>query len=387
MTVDRRSDILLYVELIFILAVALSVAAMAPLALPLLGIATEVGRAQGLRAPEGSAELPHSARDVELSVQRRLYGGRRGAALVANHTGSVPVRSGLLIHDRYRLRERLGAGGMASVYRAHDELLDRDVAVKLIAERFAADPAHVERFRREARLCARLAHSNIVAILDAGVQPRDFIVMEFVDGLDAHKLLQRRGRLTPGQTVHVVAQICDALTHAHNGGVVHGDVSPSNILLRRSDGTAKLADFGLASRTGEVAWAHAGELLGTPGYVAPEVLWGSEPTPRSDLYCLGVVAYRLLAGPTRLSAGDADATAPLLTAARPIPPLAEVCPDLPRGLAGAVQRAIALVPDSRQESVAEFRAQLIGKHRRLSLAPSASVTPPQPVRTELPRAA
>ena len=387
MTDDRRSEILLCVELIFILAVALSVAAMTPLALPLLGIATEVGRAQGPRAPEGSAELPRSATDVEVSVQRRLYGGRPGGAIVAKDTGSVPARSGLLIHDRYRLRERLGAGGMASVYRAHDELLDRDVAVKLIAERFAADPAHVERLRREARLCARLAHPNILAVLDAGVQPRDFIVMEFVDGFDAHRLVQRRGRLTPGQAVHVVAQICDALAHAHDRGVVHGDVSPSNILLRRADGRAKLADFGLASRTGEVVRTPAGELLGTPGYVAPEVLWGSEPTPRSDLYCLGAVAYRFLAGPTRLSAGDADATAPLMTAARPRPPLAEVCPDLPRGLAGAVQRALAFEPDSRQESVAEFRAQLIGKHRRLSPAPSASVTPSQPVRTELPRAA
>ena len=387
MTVDRRSEMLLCVEPIFILAVVLSVAAVTPFALPFLGIATEVGRARGSRAPEGSAELPQSARDVEASVRRRLYGGRSGAVLVANGTGSAPVRSGLLIHDRYRLRERLGAGGMAGVYRAHDELLDRDVAVKLIADRFAADPAHVERLRREARLCARLAHSNILVILDAGVQPRDFIVMEFVDGLDAYQLLRRRGRLTPGLTVHIIAQICDALTHAHDRGVVHGDVSPSNILLRRADGRAKLADFGLASRTGEVVRTQPGELLGTPGYVAPEVLWGSEPTPRSDLYCLGVVAYRFLAGPTRLSAGDADATAPLMTAARPLPPLAEVCPDLPRGLAAAVQRAVAFEPDSRQESVAEFRAQLIGNHRRLSPAPSASATPPQPVRAELPRAA
>src|ERR1700761_27174 len=201
MTVDRRSEMLLCVELIFILAVALSVAAVAPFAVPLLGIATEVARPRGLGAPEGSAEPHDSARDVEVSVRRRLYGGRRGAVLVANRTGSVPVGSGLLIHDRYRLLERLGAGGMASVYRAHDELLDRYVAVKLIADRFAADPAHVERLHREARLCARLAHSNILAVLDAGARPRDFIVMELVDGLDAYKLLQRRGRLTPGQAV------------------------------------------------------------------------------------------------------------------------------------------------------------------------------------------
>jgi len=376
---------LLCVELIFVLAVVLSGASIATLALPLLGIATEVGRARGRRALEGSAEHPDSARDVEVSVRRRLYGGRPGAVPVANRTGSVPVGSGLLIHDRYRLLKRLGAGGMASVYRAHDELLDRYVAVKLIADRFAADPAHVERLHREARLCARLAHSNIPAVLDAGARPRDFIVMELVDGLDAYRLLHRRGRLTPGQAVHVLAQICDALTHAHDRGVVHGDVSPSNILLRRCDGAAKLADFGLACRTGEGAPTHAGELLGTPGHVAPEVLWGYEATPRSDLFCLGVVAYRFLAGPT--SAGDADATAPLMTAARPLPPLADVRSDLPRGLVAAVQRAVSVEPDSRQDSVAEFRAELIGQRRRLSAAPSAGVTPRQPVRTELPRAA
>ena len=219
------------------------------------------------------------------------------------------------------------------------------------------------------------------------MQPRDFIVMEYVDGLDARQLLQRRGRLTLGETVHVVAQICDALTYAHHQGVVHGDVSPSNILVRRSDRVAKLADFGLASRTADVGSTHAAATLGTPGHVAPEVLWGAQPTPRSDLYCLGVVAYRCLAGPTELCAGDAGATALLPTAIPAMPHLGTVRPDLPRGLVAAVQQAVAPDPDSRQDSVAEFRAQLLGARGRLVPAQRARATLPASVRSELPRAA
>ncbi len=148
---------------------------------------------------------------------------------------------------RYRLLERVGAGGMATVYRARDERLKRDVAVKVIAERLARDPLFVRRFRREAELCARLMHPNIVAVLDAGVEPQDFIVMEFVHGIDAGRMLHRRERLTPGETIHVVAQVCEALAYAHARDVVHQDVSPGNILIRQPDFATKLADFGLAS--------------------------------------------------------------------------------------------------------------------------------------------
>jgi serine/threonine-protein kinase len=275
---------------------------------------------------------------------------------------------------------------MASVYRARDHLLKRDVAVKLIAERFADDPPFVERFRQEARLCARLAHPNILAVLDAGDEPRDFIVMELVDGLDAGRLLQRRGRLTPGQTVHVVVQVCEALQYAHEQGVVHCDLAPPNILLRHSGGTAKLADFGLASEAVDVASTGAEEAMGTPGYVAPEVLWGDKPTPRSDLYSLGVVAYRLLAGPPGFRP-RARATSPLATAAPRMPPLAEARPDLPRGLIAAVQQAMALEVDSRQDSVAEFRAQLIDGRRGSHPVRRARATLPEVARGELPRAA
>lgn len=272
---------------------------------------------------------------------------------------------------------------MATVYRARDERLTREVAVKVLAERLAPDPLSVRRFRREAKLCARLAHPNIVAILDAGVEPRDFIVMEFVHGLDAGTLLQREGRLTPGETVHVIAQVCEGLSYAHDQNVVHHDVSPRNILIRRPASIAKLADFGLASDALDVTARRVTDVTGTPGYIAPEILWGARPSPRSDLYSLGVVAYRLLAGPTQRRPGDSDAT----TAVPRMPPLADARPGLPRRLNEAVQQALADEPDARQHSVAEFRAQLVGAGNASLRQQRDAALFPEAVRGELASAA
>jgi serine/threonine-protein kinase len=175
-------------------------------------------------------------------------------------------------------------------------------------------------------LCARLAHPNIVAVLDAGHAPRDFIVMELVEGIEAGTLVQD---LSSDEALHVLLQVADALSHAHDRGVLHEDVSLRNILVTPA-WDATLIDFGLASSAAEARVAP--RLSGTPGYVAPEVLRGAAPSPQSDLYSLGMVAYRLLAGPS---------------VAR-----AEAVPQ-------AVQRAVAREPDLRQRSVAEFRAELV----------------------------
>jgi eukaryotic-like serine/threonine-protein kinase len=169
--------------------------------------------------------------------------------------------------------------------------------------------------------------------------------------------------------------------------VVHDDVSPRNILISDPDGTAKLADFGLACDAFDVPAARAADVMGTPGYVAPEVLFGATPSPRSDLYSLGVVAYRCLAGPSAVSPGDDGATAPMATAAPSMPPLAEVRSDLSSVLTGAVQQALAREPGARQESVAEFRAQLLdGQGAPLPLRRRGESLP-KPIPDELPRAA
>ena len=318
-----------------------------------------------VRRADAPRALPGASPDVEVerSVCDRLYGDR--AAVTATPIAHAAAPLGPLVGGRYRLVERLGAGGMATVYRARDQQLERDVAVKVISERHARDLSFVRRFRREARLGARLAHPNIVAVLDAGAQPRDFIVTELVRGLDAATLVRRRGRLTPGEIVDIVVQVCDALGHAHARDVIHLDVSPANVLIAEADGTAKLADFGLASDARESAAGRVRRVMGTPGYVAPEITCGAKPSPRSDLFSLGAVAYRLLLGPAVLPA-DTGRTAPLTTAAPRRPPLSsEGLRDLPRGVYEAVQQALAPEPDARQESVAEFRAQLLDSHTPL----------------------
>ncbi|MDP9259754.1 MAG: serine/threonine protein kinase [Actinomycetota bacterium] len=340
--------------------------------------------------------------EVERSVRDRLYGRRAGATataaprprLATRDTGRLARRAvphgaapGSLVGGRYRLLERVGAGGTATVYRAWDERLERDVAVKVIAKHRVRDPLAVRRFRREAELCARVVHPNIVTILNVGDEPRDFVVMEFVHGVDARTLLQRRGRLTPDETIHVLAQVCEALAHAHDRDVLHHDVSPDNILVRRRDGTAKLADFGVGSDALDVAAGRVADITGTPGYVAPEILRGARPSPLSDLYSLGVVAYRLLAGLSPARHGDPGATAPLPTAAPRMPPLDKARPGLPRGLTDAIEQSLAKEPDARQDSVAEFCAQLVDGHGAPLRLQRREALRAEAVRRELPSAA
>jgi eukaryotic-like serine/threonine-protein kinase len=154
--------------------------------------------------------------EVERSVRDLLYGGRVEVTAKPLSRASAVAPLGGLVGARYRLVQRVGAGGMATVYRARDERLKRDVAVKVIADRLADVPSAVRRFRREAELGARMDHPNIVATLDAGAEPQEFIVTELVEGLDGGRLVQRDGRLMPALAVHVVAQVCEALEHAHD---------------------------------------------------------------------------------------------------------------------------------------------------------------------------
>ena len=261
--------------------------------------------------------------EIEATVSHRLYGEHR-------ELRATPIRRGrpTALGARYRLLERLGTGGTADVYRAQDERLRRDVAVKVVAEWLAQDASTVRRFRREAELCARLAHRNLAAVLDAGSRPRDYIVMELVDGENAATLLERKQPLATTHAVDVLAQISDALEHAHAHGVIHGDVAPRNILIGRRDRTAKLVDFGLAvDRFGA---APDGAIMGTPGYVAPEILRGGRPSPHSDLFSLGAVAHRLLGGP-----------------------------DVPASVTAVVASARAPHPAARPASAAEFRDRLL----------------------------
>ena len=194
---------------------------------------------------------------------------------------------------RYRLERPLGHGGMASVYLAHDAELDRPVAVKLLAESLAGDTAFRRRFLREARLAARLSHPNVVAVFDAGEADggRPYIVMEYVEGTT----LEDRGPLPPAEGVALAVQACHGLAHAHAAGLVHRDVKPHNLLLR-TDGTLKVADFGIARAAEATALTQVGTVLGTAAYLAPEQAAGEEVTAAADVYSLGAVLYELLTG-------------------------------------------------------------------------------------------
>jgi serine/threonine protein kinase len=197
-----------------------------------------------------------------------------------------------LAEGRYRVESTLGLGGMAVVYRAHDDMLDRQVAVKVLDQRVLADPELRARFVREAKLAARLTHPNIVAVFDTGEDDGlPYIVMECVPG----GTLDAQGPLPPDQVEAILRQACAGLAHAHAAGIVHRDVKPQNLLLRE-DGTLKISDFGIARAAHETAITQAGSLLGTLSYLAPEVAAGAQATECSDMYGLGAVAYELLTG-------------------------------------------------------------------------------------------
>jgi Protein kinase domain len=199
--------------------------------------------------------------------------------------------------ERYELRDRLGHGGMATVYSAQDLKLDREVAIKLLADNFAGDDEVRSRFSREARLAASLDHPNIVQVFDVGEDDgRPYIVMEQVDGGTLEDRLNGRKRSVPtSEALRLLGQLCHGLGHAHAKKLVHRDIKPQNLLLRTSDGCLKITDFGIARAAEETArLTQAGKVIGTESYMAPEQLADGKITPAADVYACGVVANELL---------------------------------------------------------------------------------------------
>jgi serine/threonine-protein kinase len=247
------------------------------------------------------------------------------------------------IAGRYRLESRIGVGGMSTVHLAFDERLERQVAIKLLAEHLADDPAFVSRFRREALAAARLVHPNIVQVFDFGFDEshhQHFIVMEHVPGYSCAELLRDRGHLDVDQAVEIVTQACRGLDYAHRNGVVHRDVKPGNLLVSGAE-VVKLADFGIARATDQSSITQVGSVLGTAAYLAPEQARGEEAGPRADLYSLGVVAYQLLSGRLPYEASSLSELA--LKQQRELPPpLHELNPAVSPELSLAVSLPLAL---------------------------------------------
>ncbi len=251
------------------------------------------------------------------------------------------------VMGRYRLGRRLGSGGFGTVYEAHDERLDRAVAVKVIA----ADGPAPERGRREALTAARLHHPGIVAVYDAGDGPEGrYLVSELVRGRTLDRL-ERDGALSDRDVLRVGLALTEALAHAHERGVIHRDVKPQNVIVpdepRDARAAAKLTDFGVAHLVGDDSLTRTGDVVGTLAYMAPEQAAGERVDERADLYSLALVLYEALAGENPVRAATPAATARLV--GTPVPPLRSQRRDLPAALGEALDRALAVDPDARGE--------------------------------------
>jgi serine/threonine-protein kinase len=284
----------------------------------------------------------------------------------------VTVDTGTRLADRYVLDERIATGGMGEVWRARDELLDRDVAVKVLKREYADDHEFVERFRNEARHAAGLAHPGIAGVFDYGeADGTSYLVMELVRGEPLSALLAREGRLSVDRTLDVVGQAARALQAAHEGGVIHRDVKPGNILVC-DDGAVKLTDFGIARAADAVPLTQTGTVMGTAHYLSPEQANGRAVTPASDVYALGVVAYECLAGRRPF---DADTPVGVAMAHLYEDPPA-LPPDVPEDVADLVAQAMEKEPDERFSTAAAFATA--AEATRASLGDGVPTAPVMP---------
>lgn len=253
------------------------------------------------------------------------------------------MSSNLLLNGRYRLLERIAAGGMGEVWSASDEVLGREVAVKLLKNQYVADDQFRARFRAEAQYAARLSHPGIAQVYDFGEQDDlAFLVMELVRGEPLSAILERAGRLTPEVTLDLVSQAARALQTAHDAGIVHRDIKPGNLMIT-SDGRVKITDFGIARAAQSNTLTQTGMVMGTAQYVSPEQASGKTVTAASDIYSLGVVAYECLAGAAPFTAEQPIAIA--LAHVRDTPD--ELPEDVPQPVSDLVMQALAKDPAAR----------------------------------------
>lgn len=265
-----------------------------------------------------------------------------------------------VVNDRYRVERSVGRGGMAEVFLAHDLLLDRPVALKVLFPEYANDANFVERFRREAQSAAGLTHPNIVAVYDWGkVNNTYFIAMEFVQGRTLASILKEKLRLTAKQACDVAVDVASALGFAHENGVVHRDIKPGNILIG-STGQVKVADFGIARALGsavEEGLTQTGSVMGTATYLSPEQAQGSQPDPRSDIYSLGVVMYEMVAGRAPFIGDNAVGIA--YQQVHGVPPApSEFVSDVPREFEAIVAKCMAKSADRRYGNANALRDDL-----------------------------
>jgi eukaryotic-like serine/threonine-protein kinase len=256
--------------------------------------------------------------------------------------------------NRYLLSGLLGTGGMAEVFLAHDRMLDRDLALKVLKEHYAKDERFVRRFQKEARSAAALNHPNVVQIYDQGraEDGRYYIAMEHMTGGSLEDLILRRGPLGASEAARLASQVAEALHAAHRRGIVHRDIKPQNVLLDKA-GNAKVADFGIALAASRTSTSGTNLLFGTPSYMSPEQAMGERVGPESDLYSLGVVLYEMLTGTVPFAAEGALATAMKHLTELPLPPRKRN-PSVPEAMEALVMELLTKDPEDRYPSAAQL---------------------------------
>lgn len=283
-----------------------------------------------------------------------------------------------VLGGRYALAEVLGTGGMASVWRARDEVLGREVAVKVLSPPYAADPGFLARFEREARHAAAVSHPRLVTVFDCGVDGgTPYLVMELVAGWTLRQVLDETGPLPAGQAAAIAAAVCEGLEAAHAAGLVHRDIKPANIIL--AGGEVKILDFGIARAEGTAAGTATGTVLGTAAYLSPEQAAGHPAGPQSDLYSLGCVLFEMLTGSPPFTAESAVGLAYRHVHDDPGPPSARR-PGVPAGLDQMTGRLLAKDPAGRPHGAAAARAGLLaclasGATAVLPVPPGVAGTP------------
>jgi serine/threonine-protein kinase len=281
--------------------------------------------------------------------------------------------------DRYRIRERLGQGGMGSLFLALDPAIDRLVAIKVLR---VDNPDIRERFQREARLAARLQHPNIVTVYDVGDHDgQPFIAMEYIPGETLGELIRRRAPLDVRQRIELVIEVCSGLAFAHKHGIVHRDIKPANLILSRDSNILKILDFGIA-RAGESGLTQVGMVIGTPNYMSPEQVRGETIDHRSDIFAVGLVLYELLVYRQAFEAETQPAVLMKILSDQPAP-LASLDPTIDPGIATVVYKALAKNPADRYQDLGAMKADLVRIVQRLETEVSddrTMVVPPPPPR-------
>ncbi len=296
--------------------------------------------------------------------------------------------SDYLLAGRYRLTDRIAAGGMGEVWRGEDDLLTRSVAVKLLPTGRAGDEAFLARFRAEARYAASLSHPGIARVYDYGESAEfggAYLVMELVNGEPLSAILARAGRLSPDATLDIVSQAARALDAAHQAGIVHRDIKPGNLLVA-AGGTTKITDFGIATAVAAAQASHlteTGMVMGTAMYVSPEQATGAQVTEASDIYSLGVVAFECLAGHPPFTASEPLAIA-FAHKHEPVPALP---PDVPQPVSDLVYHMLAKTPQERPGSVRVVADRADMLRDALALGETAAPGYPRATRADLPTAA